>query len=206
MTRFLLVRHGQTEWNAQGRFMGQLDIPLNATGHAQAVALAGRLKDEQVNLIYTSDLSRARDTANAIRSSLASHVDLRLDARLRENNFGNWQGLTYSEIQERDPQSLALWEKDQLNNAPPNGETVREFHERVASFYHEVCEQPKDETVLVVAHGGSLQLLIIHALGLTPDRYWQFHLSNASLSDLRTYDMGAILNLLNGTSHLKGIK
>jgi len=202
MIRFLLVRHGQTAWNTKGRFAGQFDLPLDEAGHAQAAALANRLKDEQVDAIYSSDLSRAWGTALAIQSSLALRVDLKPDSRLREMNFGDWQGLTYPEIQRRNPEGLEGWEKDQLHNAPPHGETLLEFSERVKSVYKELRGAHADQTLILVAHGGSLQLLITYALGLPPEKYWQVYLSNASLSDLRVYELGAILNLLNDTSHL----
>jgi probable phosphoglycerate mutase len=199
---FLLVRHGQTAWNAQKRFMGQLDIPLDETGRAQVAALGNRLKDEHVDMIYASDLSRAWDTALAIQSRLASRADVKPESRLREMDFGNWQGLTYAEIQERDPQNLAHWEEDRLHHAPPNGETLLAFSERVVSAYREWCIAHTEQKILLVGHGGSLQLLLAHALGLSPDKFWQLHLSNASLTDLRVYDSGAILNLLNDTCHL----
>jgi len=200
--KLLLVRHGQTTWNAQKRFMGQLDIPLDETGRAQVAALGNRLKDEHVDMIYASDLSRAWDTALAIQSRLASRADVKPESRLREMDFGNWQGLTYAEIQERDPQNLAHWEEDRLHHAPPNGETLLAFSERVVSAYREWCTAHAEQKILLVGHGGSLQLLLAHALGLSPDKFWQLHLSNASLTDLRVYDSGAILNLLNDTCHL----
>lgn len=199
---FLLVRHGQTAWNAQKRFMGQLDIPLDETGRAQVAALGNRLKDEHVDMIYASDLSRAWDTALAIQSRLASRADVKPESRLREMDFGNWQGLTYAEIQERDPQNLAHWEEDRLHHAPPNGETLLAFSERVVSAYREWCTAHAEQKILLVGHGGSLQLLLAHALGLSPDKFWQLQLSNASMTDLRVYDSGAILNLLNDTCHL----
>ncbi|MCJ7433568.1 MAG: alpha-ribazole phosphatase [Anaerolineales bacterium] len=200
--RFLLARHGQTEWNAQKRFMGQLDIPLDETGRAQVAALGTRLKDEHMDMIYASDLSRAWDTALAIQARLASHASIKPESRLREMNFGDWQGLTYAEIQERDPQNLAHWEEDRLHHAPPNGETLLAFSERVVSAYREWCAAHAEQKILLVGHGGSLQLLLAHALGLSPDKFWQLHLSNASLTDLRVYESGAILNLLNDTCHL----
>lgn len=200
--KLLLVRHGQTAWNAQKRFMGQLDIPLDETGRAQVAALGNRLKDEHVDIIYASDLSRAWDTALAIQSCLASHADIAPESRLREMNFGDWQGLTYAEIQERDLQNLTHWEDDRLHHAPPNGETLLAFSERVVSAYREWCTAYAEQKILLVGHGGSLQLLLAHALGLSPDKFWQLHLSNASLTDLRVYESGAILNMLNDTCHL----
>jgi alpha-ribazole phosphatase len=113
--------------------------------------------------------------------------------------------LTYAEIQERDPRNLAHWEEDRLHHAPPNGETLIAFSEQVVSAYCEWLTEHAQQKILLVGHGGSLQLFIAHAFGLSPDKFWQFHLSNASLSDLRVYDTGPMLNLLNDTCHLENI-
>ncbi len=201
-TRLLLVRHGETAWNAEGRFMGQLDIPLDETGRGQVLTVAMRLRDERPAAIYSSDLARARDTALAIQSALTSHADLKTDPRLREMGFGDWEGLTYAEVRERDPQALAHWETDSLHVSPPNGETLLTFAERVEDAYYHICAVHREQTVIIIAHGGSLQLLVARALGLPPEKFWQLHLSNASLSDLRVHDTGVILHLFNDTSHL----
>lgn len=201
-TRLLIVRHGQTAWNADGRFMGQRDVPLDETGRAQAMAVARRLADERPATIYSSDLVRARDTARAIQESIASRPELKLEPRLREMSFGDWQGKTYAEIRETDPVGLARWESEQFSMAPPKGETLMTFAGRIRAAYQEICAAHPEQTVIVVAHGGSLQVLIALALGLAPEAFQRLRLSNASLSDLRIYDTGAILYLLNDTSHL----
>jgi alpha-ribazole phosphatase len=201
-TRLLLVRHGQTAWNLEWRFMGQADIPLDETGQGQALAVAARLAAERPAVIYSSDLRRARDTALAIQSSVACGAQVLTDPRLREMHFGDWQGRTYSEIKEQDPQALISWEANGLEVAPPHGETLLLFGERVQSAYQDICAAYPDQTVIIAGHGGSLQLLIIHALGLPPETFWHLHLSNASLSELRIHDSGGILYLLNDTSHL----
>jgi alpha-ribazole phosphatase len=201
-TRLLIVRHGQTAWNADGRFMGQLDVPLDETGRAQALAVAKRLADERPATIYSSDLVRARDTAIAIQEAIAPRPELKLDPRLREMNFGDWQGQTYAEIQRQDPQTLARWESERFSMAPPNGETLSNFVARIRAAYQDISAAHPEHTVIVAAHGGSLQVLIVLALGLPPEAFQKMRLSNASLSDLRIYDTGAILYLLNDTSHL----
>ena len=204
-TRLLIVRHGQTDWNSSGRFQGQTDIPLNPTGIGQAQAIAERLITETPAAIYASDLQRAWQTAQIIHTALLPEhrPPLISEPRLREMCFGKWEGLTYNEIQARQPRLLQRWESDLEHTAPPGGETLLEMAERVEALYGSILAAHPDETVLLVAHGGPLQLMITQALGMPRGRFWQVHLSNASLSELRSYLEGAILNLLNCTEHLR---
>ena len=195
--KLLLIRHGQTNWNLEQRFQGQSDILLNETGRKQAQALADRLSAEHFDFVYSSDLQRAMETAKIICDS-----KLHSDSRLREVNFGDWEGMIYDEIKAKHPYTLAAWENDIFKNAPPNGETLEQLAVRVQSMLDEFCLKHQDQTVLIVAHGGVLQTLICLALKLPPTMYWQFHLSTASLSELAFYPAGAILNSLNDTSHL----
>ncbi len=214
-TRLLIVRHGRTAWNSDGRFQGQLDIPLDEVGQTQAAAVAHRLAQalqrplERPLAIYASDLSRAWQTARVIQNAIAKAIQpepippLVLEPRLREMHFGEWQGLTYAEIQACQPEALAAWEADWLNNAPPGGETLAQLVERVQAVYHEILAAHPDGTVLLVGHGGALQALLCMALGLPPERFWQLQLDNTGLADLRIYPEGAILNLFNDTCHLE---
>ena len=201
-TRLLLVRHGQTAYNAEVRFMGQLDIPLDEIGRVQAQAVAKRLCLERPVALYSSGLSRAYDTASAIQSAIPSRPELRIDGRLTEGHFGEWQGKTYDSLKVKDTQRLAQWEADRLRVAPPGGETLPQMAERVQAAYNDICAENRDKTVIVIGHGGSLQVLIILALGLPLDAYWKLWVSNASVSELRIAEWGAILHLLNDVSHL----
>jgi len=207
-TRVLLLRHGQTAWNLDGRFMGQTDIPLDETGLQQAEMAAQRLAREPFQAIYSSDLSRAWQTAQAVHQAIlgasagGSAVRLIAEPRLREMSFGDWQGLTYAQIQERYPRQLADWEAEMLGDAPPSGETLSQMVQRAQAAYLEILAAHPGGCVLIVAHGGTLQILCCLALGLPPERFWQLHLSNASLSELRIHPAGAILSLFNDTSHL----
>jgi probable phosphoglycerate mutase len=201
-TRLLLVRHGQTAFNAEVRFMGQLDIPLDEIGRAQALAVAKRLRNERPGAIYCSDLSRARDTALAIQSAIPSHPEMRIDARLNEGHFGDWQGKAYADLRVQDAARLAGWEADRVKVAPPNGESLPSLAERVQAAYRDICSANPEKNLLIVSHGGTLQVMIILALGLTLATYWKIWLSNASLSELRIDEWGPILHLLNDTSHL----
>jgi alpha-ribazole phosphatase len=199
MTRLLLVRHGLTDWNAAQRFQGQHDVPLNDIGRHQAAALAERLAGEPLQAIFASDLQRARATAAAIVDRHPCPITI--EARLREISFGAWEGLTYAEIAAGHPEVLAAWEKNILENAPPGGETLNQLAGRVQAVLDELLLAQDGETILLVAHGGPLQVLICLALGLPPEKYWQFHLSPGSLSEIAIYPQGGILNLLNDTCH-----
>lgn len=200
-TRLLLARHGQTAWNVQCRYMGQVDVPLDRIGQEQAALLGQRLSGVEFAAIYTSDLLRARETAAAI----ASHHSCRLidERRLREMDFGAWQGLTYPEIQETDKLNLEAWEADRLVNSPPGGETLNQFSSRVEEAYQEVTQAHIEETVLMVAHGGVLKILICLVLGIPAERYWQVQISPASLSEIWVYPEGGSLSALNDTCHLR---
>jgi probable phosphoglycerate mutase len=200
MVRLLLIRHAATAWTAQGRFQGQTDVPLSPHGRRQVAALAQRLRAETLHMLYASDLQRAWETAQAIATPHALHVHA--EPRLREMAFGCWEGLAYAEMQQRDAEGLATWERDQLHSAPPGGETLLQMMERVRAAYVSILEAGPDKTVGLVAHGGTLQLLLCLALGLPPQSYWQFAVSPASLSELCVYEQGAILIRLNDTHHL----
>jgi len=201
-TRLLLVRHGQTAYNAEVRFMGQLDIPLDEIGRIQAQAVARRLSAERPAAMYCSGLSRAFDTATAIQTAIASHPELRIDGRLTEGHFGTWQSKTYDSLRISDAERLAQWEADRLRVSPPEGESLSQIAERVQAAYADICAENPDKTVIIVAHGGSLQALITLALGLPLESYWKLWVSNASVSELRIDEWGAILHLLNDVSHL----
>ena len=202
-TRLMLVRHGQTAYNAEVRFMGQLDIPLDEIGRLQALAVAKRLSVERPAALYCSGLSRAFDTASAIRSAIPSHPELRIDGRLTEGDFGTWQGRTYDSLKSQDAERLARWEADRLQVAPPEGESLPQIAERVQAAYTDICAENPNKTVIIVAHGGSLQVLIALALELPLEHYWQLWVSNASVTELRIDEWGAVLHLLNDVSHLK---
>lgn len=202
MTRLLLVRHGETELNAQKRFQGQIDEPLNERGRYQVRALRERLADETLHAVYTSDLQRATETAAIIVAGRETAVIV--DPRLRELSFGRWEGKTYAQIQAQEEETLAAWEADLVNTAPPGGETLRYFAGRVQQTLTAVHHtHTAAESVLVVAHGGVLQLMLCAALDLPPDAYWHFRLKPASLSEIAFYPAGVIINQLNDTCHLR---
>ena len=200
MIRLLLVRHGTTAWNREGRYQGQTNVPLDKTGVQQALALRSRLAREEIGAIYASDLKRAWQTASAI--AVPHALVIRPEPRLREIDFGIWDGSTYHEIKQRSPEALAAWEADPLNAAPHGGESLGQVTARVRAALDDIARVHRGQTVVVVAHGGSLQVLLCLVLGLVPNARWQFRLSAASLSELQLYEGGAVLTRLSDCSHL----
>jgi alpha-ribazole phosphatase len=200
--RLLLARHAPTDWNRAGRFQGQRDIPLGPAGLRQAGLLAQRLAAEPIEQVYSSDLRRTRETAHVVSDTIGCPVVA--DARLRELHFGAWEGLHHDEIRQQYPRELAAWEADPARSPPPGGETLTQLADRVAAFLAALTpEGTPERTILVVAHRGSLQVLLCLALGLPPESRWKFEMAPASLSELRLYGEGAILNFLNDTHHLR---
>jgi probable phosphoglycerate mutase len=147
MAQILLARHGETDWNLGHRVQGHTDTPLNATGIAQAQALADELGREPIVAVYSSDLSRALATAGAVAARHGLPVSV--DPDLREKNFGSWEGLTDTEIRERFP--------DAKRGAWGDGETTEAVAERVAAALSRVCQAHPEGLVLVVSHGGPLR-------------------------------------------------
>lgn len=169
--RLLLIRHGQTTYNATGRMQGHLDTELSEVGLSQARAAADLLVDKRITAIVSSDLIRARDTAAVIGEKLGIEVDV--DKRLRETHLGDWQGMTSAEVDEQYPGARAIWRHDPTW-APPQGESRVDVATRARPVIDELMRaHPEwDEgAVLVVAHGGAISALTCHLLGLDHHQY-----------------------------------
>ena len=201
--RLFLSRHALTDWNEQKRFQGQSDVPLNELGFLQADALADSLKPLSLDYIYASDLERTRQTA--YRISKHHQCPIFYKPELRELNFGEWEGLTYQDIQNRYPSDFDNWRNNQMKYVVPMGESLAELSHRVSAFLNKLSSRHPNETILVVAHGGSLQVMLCLALDIPSYHYWQFRISPASLSELRIYSTGVVINYLNDTRHLAAL-
>jgi broad specificity phosphatase PhoE len=161
VTTLLLVRHGETDWNRDGRWQGHADTPLNERGREQARELAATL--ERVDAVYASDLARARETAEILADRHG--LEVRLDARLRERGFGAWEGLTDAEVRERFADAFERYGRGEGHGAD-DAEPHVSVLERVRSFVDDVLERHVDDYVVVVAHGGSLRVIRALAEGL----------------------------------------
>ncbi len=200
--KLLLTRHGQTDWNIAHRYQGHSNTSLNAAGIRQAEQIAKRLSTETIHAVYSSDLLRAATTAQAIADF--HKLEIIPDPRWRELSFGGWEGMTYEEMSAHSPELFDAWMKDSLNISTPNGETLAQLAERVKDAFDEIKNNHKDQTVLIVSHSGALQTLLAITLGVDLNRYWQFRISQASLSEMTVYDNSMVLNVFNDVSHLKG--
>ena len=199
-TRILLVRHGETDWNATGRIQGHSDTPLNAAGHEQARRAAQRLAREPVRALYSSDLARAFQTATVIGQALGLTVVT--SPRLRERRYGVWEGLTAAEIQARYPEQFAEWRARSTDFAPPQGETRSQLLARALAELQTIARRHAREVVVVVTHGGFCYVLIDHILGSVDGDRREFTFGNASIHTLEvTGDRWAVI-AMNETAHL----
>ena len=163
MTRLILARHGVTEWNIAGRFQGQADPPLTAAGWQQAESLAEVLAASDIQAVYSSDLQRAYNTAQAVAKRLG--LPVQVDRRLREVSQGVWEGMLHADILAQYAAEWAAREQDPLHNRPPGGESVAEVAARTWAAADEIARLHAAGPVLVVSHGLSLATLICRALG-----------------------------------------
>ena len=161
MRRLLIARHGETDWNREGRWQGFSDQPLNSLGRRQARALAERLRTAGTAALYSSDLARATETAAAVTA--ATGLVARLDPRLREIDVGAWSGLSREQVRARDPEAYAIWERGELERYP-EGESFTELRRRTAEAFTEIGDRHPGETVAVVCHGGSIRTITAELL------------------------------------------
>lgn len=180
MARLTLIRHAETLWNRERRMQGQTDTPLSEVGRVQAAALGERLARESFVALYSSDLSRARDTAHAI-AQRTGH-DVIAEPELRERCFGIFEGLTHAEIAERHPAELQRFQSRDPDYVVPGGECAREFHARCLGLLVKIAERHNGCDVAVVTHGLVLDALYRAAHGLAFDMPRPVPLLNASLN------------------------
>ena len=180
--RILLARHGETPWNAEGRYQGQIDIPLSPVGEGQANALGQRLKDVRIDRAVASPLSRAQLTARLALGDARADM-LQTDADLQEIAHGEWEGLLASEIQQKDPARLLAWREEPENVLMPGGESLRQLLDRSWRGLARATEGlGEDDTLLVVAHDAVNRVLLCRILGLPIARLWTFRQAPTTLN------------------------
>ena len=200
MGKLYIVRHGETNWNREGRIQGHTDVALSERGQEQARSLAGRLRDVSLDAAYASDLSRAAETAAAVLEG--RDVPLYPTPRLREYHKGAFEGLTEPQLRSRYPSEYPGYIAKDLDYAPEGGESTREVSIRMTAVISEIKERHLDENVLVVGHGGSLRAAMMALLGMSMDANWRFVFGNCTLTIVDTYHDNAVLRLFNDGSHL----
>ena len=181
-TSLILIRHGETEWNSEGRLQGHEDVPLNRLGLAQAEALGTRMAGERFHALYSSDLSRALATAQRIAAATGHEV--KRDRRLRERHLGALQGVHRDTADREMPEVYVLYKASDPDYVIPGGESTRQFSSRVLACIDDLMRRHTGETVVVVAHGGVLDQVYRHVKGLPIAGPRAFTLLNASLNRL----------------------
>lgn len=208
--RLLLVRHGETEWNRQGRFQGQIDVPLNDNGRQQARQVAEFLKDVPIDFAVSSSMSRPRETAEL---ALAHHpqVSLSLEDGFREISHGTWEGQFEADIEKDYPGELERWRQVPAEVQMPSGENLQQVWERAIATWNQVVaaalanpDQPK--TGLVVAHDATNKVILCYIAGAGPEQFWSFKQGNGAVSVIDYPEDGGapILQAMNITTHLAG--
>ena len=200
ITRVLAIRHGETDWNLAARIQGQRDIPLNASGRHQAHRLALALADERLDAVYSSDLQRAWQTAQALTAD--NGCALHAETGLRERGFGVFEGLTFAEIAQRWPVQSERWRRRDASFGAAGGEVLGDFYARcMATLTRLACAHP-GQTIAIVAHGGVLDCLYRAASHLALDAPRSWELGNAAISRLLYSTQGFIRIGWNDIRHL----
>lgn len=202
-TRLLLIRHGETDWNRQVRFQGQLDVPLNDMGHTQAQRLGQHLAQEKVDRLLCSDLQRAQQTAQPLAQAWglqpSTHVEL------REQHFGEIEGLEVRAVIREQPALWAQWLEHRGDFAMPGGETLQAFHARVWRFVNTLASQHLGQTLAIVTHGGVLDMLWRTARGEPIQGLRECHIPNTGINWMRWVPEQLHIEAWGLDEHLAGL-
>jgi len=204
--KLILIRHGESDGNAQRKFSGFQDVNLTEKGIWQAKRLARRLEGVQVDAFYCSDLKRARHTAEIIFGDRGE--DIVVSPNLREINFGIWEGMTFEEIKLREGAKFTSWmENPDEKTIIPQGESLTILKERVMTEVNRILQEhkneEKDKTIAIVCHGGAIRIILCNALNLELKNLWYIKQNSTALNIIDYYDNRGFISLLNDTSHLE---
>ena len=202
-TELIVIRHGETEWNRAGKQQGQLDTNLSELGRAQAQALADALAGEHFDALYGSDLGRAMQTARAIAPRV--NLEIAPDPRLRERHLGIMQGMTLAEFRREHPRGYACFCGDDPDYGLPDGESIRQRHDRSVACAEELAARHTGRRLLIVTHGGVLDSFLRRAVGLDLAAPRRFSLYNASVNTFNITDGQWRLGRWGDTHHLRQI-
>jgi alpha-ribazole phosphatase len=200
-TNIYLIRHGQTVWNADRRFQGQSDVALDESGVAQARLLRERMREVPVDFIVSSDLIRARQTAEILAEPHG--LEVVEDPALREIHFGIWEGLPIDEIRRRDPELFETWRGSPGALRVPEAETFQEVQDRAAAAFERWAALYSGKTLVLVSHGGVISALLCRILNEPIQRMWDYKLENTSVSYVTYHSStGYRIQFVNDNSHL----
>ena len=202
MTRIVLVRHGETEWNRVERFRGRADVPLNQTGIAQAEATARRIeKGWEVTAVYASPLVRALRTAEAIAQQFT--LDVQVHPGLIDIDYGAWQGRSPDEVRREQPELIDAWYRTPQAARIPSGESLDDLRVRCSEAVREVVTNHPDRTVVLVAHTVVNRVILLAVMGLGNDRFWHLRQDPCAINEIEAAGDQFTLVSMNDTCHLQ---
>jgi broad specificity phosphatase PhoE len=201
--RLLTVRHGETDSARERRFAGSRDVALTPRGRRQGEAVARALAGAHAAVVYASPLGRARESAELIAAP--SGLPVRVEPAFREMAFGEWEGLTRAEVEQRYPGALAGWAASPHLVQPPGGERLDEVAARVRAGLSALADAQGGQTVVLVSHAIVVRLIVLEALGLGPDRLWSVDASPAGITEIEYVDGWTTVHRMNTLIHLDAL-
>lgn len=202
-TRILIARHGQTESNRDGLFCGHAETRLTALGEAQARALCARLRETPIAACYTSDFSRAIETAALVLEGRG--ITPRVDPDLRELHYGEWELQRERLIRQTHPEEYARMRAEDPAWQPPGGETTGMVRDRTFAALMRIARRHRHETALIVTHGTAINCMLAEVLGMRAEYTFRFAVANCALSEVTVVRSRPVVTLLNETRHLAGL-
>ena len=204
MVHVILVRHGETDWNTQQVFRGRVDVPLNKVGLSQAKSVGVSLQDRAIDVIYSSPLSRALETAHML--AVGRNIEVELEIGFIDIDFGAWQGLSHQKVKEDFKDLYTTWLSEPHRVTFPGGESLDEVKVRSKKALEKVVENNPGRTVAIVSHRVVNKVLLCTILGLDLSHFWYIRQDTCAVNSFEYKDGNYYLTLLNDTCHLKGVK
>ena len=201
MKRVFLVRHGESKWNTLKKVQGQKNIPLTENGIDQAHLIGNRLINENIDIIYSSHLDRAKDTANIIGQK--TNVNVNTMEALQEINFGIWEGMSQVDVDKNYNKDFVLWRKQPENLKIEKGETLEDLQARAMKGVNSIINNDLWENIVIVSHSATLKAIILGLLNVDLCHFKNLTLNNVSLTIIEFRDYNRVIKVLNDVSHLK---
>lgn len=204
MTRIILVRHGETDWNKEQIFRGRIDVPLNPTGLRQARATGEALRNYKVDAIYSSPLSRAMETAKAIGTF---HPDISVIGAngFIDIDFGKWQGMPHEKVKDEYRELYDKWQKEPHNVKMPDGEDLDDVKLRAIEALNNILAGHENETMVIASHRVVNKVILCAVLGLTNQHFWCIRQDTCAINIFDNSDTGFIISVINDTCHIKAL-
>lgn len=201
MNKFFIVRHGETEWNMQGRTQGHGDSKLTEKGRYQADKLGRRLLKFNINCIYSSDLGRTIETSSILSSILNKEVEY--TEGLREINFGKWEGMTIQEIKDKYNDIYTIWRNEPHNALIPDAENLIQLKERVLKTINDINKKHENSNIILVSHSMVIKVLLLSLLGSDLSNLYRIRQDNTALNIVEFREYGPVVVKLNDSNHLE---